>query len=166
MPESTHSKRCYSCQELKPLEEFHRYSRTLDGRQYKCRKCRSAYQQQYNREHGATRATRRLAQALANPDRDRAAKRAWDDANPERRAEIAMPRRARRSETSVGPIDLDLLWTGRCGICLKSLDRDLSHPDPLSKSVDHIVALSRGGAHAQDNLQWSHLICNLRKGVS
>ena len=38
-------------------------------------------------------------------------------------------------------------------------------PDPMRFEVDHIVPLSRGGAHEQANLQWTHLVCNLRKGT-
>jgi len=54
-------------------------------------------------------------------------------------------------------------WT--CGICSEPVDPDLSWPDPLSVSLDHIVPVSRGGKHARDNAQCSHLGCNVRKGA-
>jgi 5-methylcytosine-specific restriction endonuclease McrA len=31
-------------------------------------------------------------------------------------------------------------------------------------TVDHIIPLSKGGAHAVANLQLAHLACNIRKG--
>jgi hypothetical protein len=52
-----------------------------------------------------------------------------------------------------------------CGICHEEVDRTLSHPDPLCASVDHIIPLARGGTNDLDNLQISHLRCNLSKGA-
>lgn len=51
-----------------------------------------------------------------------------------------------------------------CGLCGQHVDRELRHPDPLSPSLDHVVPLSVGGAHARENVQLAHLTCNVRKG--
>lgn len=51
-----------------------------------------------------------------------------------------------------------------CGLCGESIDRSLSWPDPLSVSLDHIVPLSKGGAHTMANVQAAHLVCNVSKG--
>lgn len=45
------------------------------------------------------------------------------------------------------------------------IDPNVAHPDPMSVSLDHIVAVSRGGMHSRENAQASHLICNVRKGA-
>lgn len=66
---------------------------------------------------------------------------------------------------AIGPIDFDALWTGVCGICGLPMDREVRWPDPMSKSIDHIIPLSKGGSHTQENLAWAHLGCNVRKGV-
>lgn len=50
-----------------------------------------------------------------------------------------------------------------CGICNNPVDRNLYHPHPMSVSLDHIIPVSKGGGHTYDNLQCSHLICNIRK---
>lgn len=91
--------------------------------------------------------------------------RKWNAANPDKYYNQRARHRARKYATRTGPVDLDALWTGSCGICDGPMDGDLKRPDPMSKSVDHIVPLSRGGTHTQDNLQWTHLRCNLRKGA-
>ena len=52
-----------------------------------------------------------------------------------------------------------------CGICDEEVDRTLSHPDPMCASVDHVIPLARGGTNDLDNLQISHLRCNLSKGA-
>lgn len=51
-----------------------------------------------------------------------------------------------------------------CQICSKPVDPLLAHPHPLSKSLDHIVPLSRGGGHVWENVQLAHFVCNLSKG--
>lgn len=48
-----------------------------------------------------------------------------------------------------------------CGICHKKVDSRLKHPDPMSPSLDHIIPLSQGGTHSAENLQLTHLVCNL-----
>lgn len=51
-----------------------------------------------------------------------------------------------------------------CGICGRPVDFSLRYPDPMSKTVDHIVPINRGG-HPSDisNLQLAHLCCNRAK---
>ena len=53
-----------------------------------------------------------------------------------------------------------------CGICGEIVDPDCRHPDPMSPSLDHVVPLSRGGAHVRSNVQLAHLSCNVKKGAS
>lgn len=53
-------------------------------------------------------------------------------------------------------------WT--CQLCQKSVDRDASWPDPWVATLDHVRAVTRGGAHTEDNVQCAHWICNVLKG--
>lgn len=53
-----------------------------------------------------------------------------------------------------------------CGICGDQVDLSLTYPHPFSKSVDHVLPLSRGGAHAPENCQLAHLRCNISKGAN
>jgi len=48
---------------------------------------------------------------------------------------------------------------GRCGICNEWVQ-------PKQASIDHVFPLTLGGTHTWDNVQLTHLICNLRKGAS
>jgi HNH endonuclease len=38
-------------------------------------------------------------------------------------------------------------------------------PDPLSKSLDHLIPLSRGGTHEPANVSLAHLRCNVSRGA-
>ncbi len=51
-----------------------------------------------------------------------------------------------------------------CGICGKPVDFSLKFPHPLSRCIDHIIPVAKGG-HPSDitNLQLAHMTCNRRK---
>lgn len=108
----------------------------------------------------------------AHKDEHRARDRAWKLANADKVREMArlhqQNRRALKMGAAIGEIDLDALWEeqrGICALCGHPIDRAIPWPDRLSASVDHIVPLSKGGAHAQHNLQWTHLGENSAKGA-
>lgn len=52
-----------------------------------------------------------------------------------------------------------------CAICGQPVDFSLKWPDPMSKTIDHIIPVSKGG-HPSDinNLQLAHFHCNRQKG--
>lgn len=51
-----------------------------------------------------------------------------------------------------------------CGICGKLVDKSLPFPHPLSKCIDHIIPVNKGGhPSAMENLQLAHLTCNRQK---
>lgn len=50
-----------------------------------------------------------------------------------------------------------------CGICGDRVNLALKHPEYMSRSLDHVLPRSMGGADDLSNLQLTHLICNIRK---
>src|SRR5690606_41336129 len=44
-----------------------------------------------------------------------------------------------------------------CGICHDPIDPAVPWPDDRSKSLDHIVPMSKGGGHVWSNVQAAHL---------
>lgn len=51
-----------------------------------------------------------------------------------------------------------------CNICGEPVDQNLKFPHPMSRSVDHIIPLSRGGdPYALSNLALTHLAHNRAK---
>jgi 5-methylcytosine-specific restriction endonuclease McrA len=51
-----------------------------------------------------------------------------------------------------------------CGICHEPIDSTLPSLDPMSASIDHILAIVNGGNHTRVNVQAAHLRCNISKG--
>lgn len=88
----------------------------------------------------------------------------WTDA----RRDAYHRRRARRKGASSGErvVLADIAardgWT--CHLCHEAVDPALTYPSPQSASQDHVVPLSRGGAHDPENVKLAHLSCNVRKG--
>lgn len=126
---------------------------------------KAQYDRAYRESRRAEVEQRKADYYRLNAERVKARVRQWALANPERVSELRQRRRARVRGSAVGPIDVEALWTGLCGICGQQLDPSLRRPNLFSRSIDHIVPLAKGGTHTQDNLQWTHLVCNLRKGV-
>jgi len=52
-----------------------------------------------------------------------------------------------------------------CSACHEHIDVDLAWPEPLSPSIDHTLALSKGGEHTMANTTAMHLVCNMKKGA-
>lgn len=91
--------------------------------------------------------------------------------SPELRATRALARsRARRMRLGALPWDGVTDWAilqrdrWACGICHQPIDQALTYPHPDSRSVDHIVPLSRGGDDTQWNKRAAHLGCNQARG--
>lgn len=50
-----------------------------------------------------------------------------------------------------------------CGICGEPIDYTLTHLDPLSFVVDHVVPIAKGGEDDIGNKQAAHRTCNRTK---
>lgn len=76
-------------------------------------------------------------------------------------------RRARLLDAFVADVDPQAIWNrdrGICQLCGERIDADLIWPDPMSKTIDHVVPLAMGGTHEPANVQLAHALCNCIKG--
>ena len=101
---------------------------------------------------------------VANKERLRQYARQWAKKNPEKCCAIVAKRNALKRKATVGSIEAiqriyDLAQNGnrvRCYLCGKMIPKGERH-------VDHIVPLSKGGAHSASNLAVACASCNLKK---
>lgn len=136
----------------------------------RCARCQKVNPARPCSEDGCDRPTSSLGLCAMHYKRVKRAEGAyasepWDD----RRRNNYHKRRALKAGSSAGPAfsNADVFerdgWV--CGLCGGPVSPDVVYPDPLSASLDHVVPLSRGGAHSLDNSQLAHLACNVRKGA-
>lgn len=97
----------------------------------------------------------------------RAVDRASRHDTPDKKAARQAKRRARQAHKGAENLSYDLVSSTHgpeCHICGITIDRGLRHPHPGSRSFDHVIPLSKGGAHILANVKLAHLSCNMRKG--
>src|ERR1700693_2531949 len=114
-------------------------------------------------KHRANAIRRAKIWTKANPDKSRAAVRAWIKRHPEKSAQYNRNRRAREmnavgSHTAEDVKDIFRLQGKKCAYCRVALLRTKKH-------IDHIIPLSCGGSNHRSNLQILCQPCNLSKNA-
>lgn len=169
---------CRYCDQALPLDRFYRSS--VNGLQNECRDCklerqkRSTAEKAKNREpviRNCVHCGESFTVSIYRRDAmycSRACKCVhWKTLNPERRREIGRLRSARERGAKVGVvIDRQAIFERdgwMCQLCGLPVDPTIPAGDRMSKTLDHIIPVSKGGVHTPDNLQLAHLCCNASK---
>ena len=132
----------------------------------KARAYRAAYNTAHRKErlvydaaYRAAHREERRAYRAAHQEEQRTYSVTWRRAHPEKRREKAHRHRARVRGQFIAPVDAAAIYArdrGRCHICGKHVKR-------ADVSMDHLIPISLGGAHAPWNVSLAHLKCNLRR---
>lgn len=140
--EGVEGKACTRCLEWQPLTRFAKHKTCAGGRRNACHTC--AGRQAYTN----------------NPKRCIAQARRWQTAHPVKAKLIRKAADARRrgwmGGDKIEPEALTALFEQhgwKCAYCATA----------PAESIDHVVPLSRGGAHAIENILPACLDCNRRK---
>ena len=180
------SRACTQCLEVKSLSLFHKQRGSLYGRRAICNACDYKKECEY-RQKPEVRARRQARQRAANArlspekkaakrdylrrwketyvpseeqrERNRQATREWHKKNRPRMREHCRRYEAKKRAVTIGVVSYDRI-----------LDRDGLHCYLCNTAVavselsfDHVVPLSRDGAHTEDNIRVVHAVCNSRK---
>lgn len=131
---------CVKCLEWKPLKRFAKHATCAGGRRSKCSEC----------EKETVYASR-----ARNPGKHLEAVRRYQRRNPEVRAIHGARRRAREAHGAVTIQEIRALkaeYDNRCAYCGEE-----------ATTLDHVVPLSRDGAHSIDNIVPACRPCNSGK---
>ena len=181
LPATLMEKACTICGEVLDIEKFQLEPAMRSGRRNQCTEClkkrkldayygnREAILKRKRLEYAANpepERERALASYHKNRESNLAYKRKYRAKNPEKYREWNTRRRARRLGNEAEAYSREDIferdgWV--CGVCHQPVDRLLQWPDPNSRSIDHVVALSNGGPDTADNVQLAHLSCNISK---
>lgn len=150
---------CPRCNVDKPLDEYSPHRSQKSGLAAYCKPCQAARAAENRARPGWVRSPRDHEQGQEYIRR-------WRAENPDAvRSQCAL-RRARRNQATTEKFSVEEIFDRDgwiCHLCGEGIDRTITYPDPMSRSLDHIVPLARGGAHSRDNCAASHLLCNMRK---
>jgi len=165
---------CADCRRELSLESFHRASKDVLGRQRSCKECSAArYRAWYasniqrQRERSLSNYRKNVDERRAkqreyqkrDPELRRARHRAWLELVPTRNAERVAKRRAAALAQSAGPVDFAEILKRDGDICYLCGER------PKKRHFDHVIPLSKGGAHSMENIKVACSTCNLKKGA-
>lgn len=123
----------------------------------------------YDREHKRIRTTskteRQHVYYVSHKKEICSSVKQWRIDNPEKKQSYDHERRAKKRQTLIEKFLVSEIYERdgwKCQLCHKKVDKKLKWPNPLSKSLDHIVPLIMGGPHTKTNVHLTHLQCNLR----
>lgn len=108
-----------------------------------------------------TQIARRRAYYERNKERHAQYRQAWAESHRHLEAETSQRRRARKRGARVEAVDREAIVQrdgSTCYLCGNGLR-------PSQVTLDHVVALTRGGPHSQDNLRVACRSCNSSKGT-
>ncbi|MEU0245146.1 HNH endonuclease [Streptomyces sp. NPDC006235] len=158
-------KTCTKCSEAKPLDAFSKG-------QARCKPCRAAalrdryaantggardYHQRYRADNKEQRQTYAADYYKANSGRLRAKQRDYYAVNADEWRKYGSRRRALARGGQHEPYSRAEIFAAYGGTC--------AYCDAPAEHLDHVVALSRGGADAAHNLLPACAPCNLSKGA-
>jgi len=166
------TKVCKKCLRELSVDQFYTAPDTRDGRRGGCKNCDNAASRAYYadnvdraKRYAQAHSERIVAYRKRRYESDKvriaAVVRAWAQANPDRVTASVQKYHAQKIGASIGVIPTDIkaqliaLYGPTCmAPGCESIDPEL----------DHIVPLSKGGAHAVDNFQLLCRSCNSSKG--
>ena len=139
---------------------YHRHRDRLLARAKAARRWRKETPEQRARRLVRQRAYRRRHLARVR-NRQRLAQQRYARRHPERVLAHTQLRRARVRAATLERVDRLAVYArdgGRCHLCGRPVSR-------TTFTLDHVVALARGGPHALANVAIAHPRCNFRKGA-
>lgn len=163
-------KLCNGCGLSKNETDFHKDKYRKDGLRNRCKSCASKRQSKTRSTPARKESMNAYARSYYadHADAKRERQRVWARKHALTKREKNQRRRALQKNVSVELVQNLVVfcrdnWV--CGICKTAVDPKLEYPNVNSKSLDHIIPLSKGGQHSYDNVQLAHLSCNRRKSA-
>jgi len=80
----TNTKHCSACKQIKGFEYFSNSTKTKDGKDARCRECKSAQFKAWMEKNKEANLERAKQWRIENPERNRQNKNAWNQAHPEK----------------------------------------------------------------------------------
>jgi len=157
--------------EIKAYQKAYRKTRTDESRAYReaHKDERKANNKAYRKSHKDDIKASNKARYEAHRDDRKTYQKAYNEVYPEVARLGRRKYRALKRGASHEPYTTDYVFerdNWMCQICGRKINKRLKWPNPQSKSIDHIIPLSRGGNDSPLNVQAAHLRCNVGKNAT
>ena len=164
-------KTCAKCKASKALAEFSKNSRYRGGFRHQCKVCvskntmkwvesnlerRTSYNKKYNKDNAEKLYENKKAKYASNPELQAKYNKKWKENNPENVAATEHRRRARKASNGVNLVtaaEIAAIIAQPCMAC----------DAPAPSTIEHLIPISRGGAHSVGNLAPLCQPCNSSK---
>lgn len=149
----------YEANKEKCLERQHKYYRANRERLIKQRRERDAANADKIR-------ARRRKYLEANREAINERIKKWRSNNPDKVGEATARRARAELEGNATPKLIEAKWEASdktCILCGQPIDLDAKAPHPNSRTLEHLMPISRGGRHDMDNIDFAHYSCNASK---
>lgn len=166
---------CLGCAERQPLDQFDQDKNASLGRRSRCKTCRSAHMKGYYAENAEDKRESGRNHRAANLDRIRAEDMARYERDREKRIELATEiTHRRRQRAKLVPFERGVTRAALrkrhgdeccyCGITMSFVSLRKGQYVPDLATVEHVIPLSKGGAHTFANTTLACWECNIRRG--
>ena len=91
----------------------------------------------------------------------------WAVRNPDKVAAFKVRRAQAELEGNATRELINTKWEASnktCCLCGTRIDDTLDSPHPMSRTLEHLTPIARGGTHNLDNIDFAHRTCNNKKG--
>lgn len=167
---------CKSCAEPKPLSEYHKDKGGTDGYRAQCKPCRSGYMQGYYAENIDRRKEYVRDRLANNTEHVRAIDKARYERDKDKRIALATEavhiRRARMAAVDYDPGITDTSLRKihgdnccYCGVLMDFKRGKRGSIKPTRATIEHILPISKGGAHTWANTTLACHQCNVSKNA-
>lgn len=87
--------------------------------------------------------------------------------NPDKVGAAEASRAKAELEGNATPKLIETKWEASCKVCIlcgEPIDPTLKAPHSMSRTIEHLTPIARGGRHDIDNIDFAHYGCNAKKG--
>lgn len=102
----------------------------------------------------------------ANRERICEQRRTWRANNPDKVGATEARRAQAELEGNATTELIETKWEASdktCILCGKPIDPTLKAPNNMSRTIEHLTPIARGGRHDLDNIDFAHYGCNAQK---
>jgi hypothetical protein len=124
------------------------------------------YQREYRRKNLNHILESHRNHYLANKEKYRQSRRRWRAENPDKVGKLQAMRARAELEGNAKPELIEAKWEASdktCCLCGDPIDNTLPPRHPMSRTLEHLIPIVRGGRHDMDNIAFAHYSCNASK---